>query len=34
MKNSNPNEWWSSEFLNKQGKVKNLRHLMGKGFKK
>lgn len=33
MKESNPNEWWWSEFVTKDGRAKNLKHLLGKNFK-
>lgn len=33
LKKSNPNEWWWSEFLTKDGKAKNLKHLLGKNHK-
>ncbi len=34
MKKSNPNEWWWTEFVTKEGKAKNIKHLLGKNFKK
>lgn len=34
MKNSNPNEWWWSEFITKSGNAKNMAHLLGKNYKK
>lgn len=32
MKKSNPNEWWWSEFVSKDGKAKNMNHLLGKKY--
>ena len=34
MRQSNPNEWWWRELVTKKGKAKNIKHLLGKNFRK